>query len=270
MLLRQKSIPLRQGLVNRLVEEIHGGFDGLAAAWEVHTTQRQDGPKAPSRSTLYRWVSDGVPTLKDGSDHRFFTFCGLLDADPLAIFDFHESGYFSRFARLRQLIYYGRDSLGSIATLLDMYRPGDIWPSEEIAKNSFGHGWRANHLTNKNDWNNTNYILLRARFNNPANRKPRAVHIAYRRTRVPDSMDRVPDTMWRYYGTVLAIDQQVELYNESGDFQKFPQANEDEIQFRTYFGGRPVEWRIASLHEFSLTTDPEYPSNHSSVVTFTW
>lgn len=255
------SIFLRQDLVNRLVEELHGSYDLLAAAWEVHADQQGNGPTAPSRSTLYRWVADGVPTLNDGSDHRFFTLCGLLDVDPLAIFDFQRNGYFSKFARLRQLVYYGRKSLGSIANLLDMYRPADVWPSETIAQNCFGHGWRAHHLTNREDWNNSNYILLRSSFSNRRHRHPRAVHIAYRRF-------DVPDTMWRYYGTVLAIAQRIELYSESGTFQEVPQVNEGEIQFRTYFGGRPVEWRIASLHEFSLQT--EYPSNDSAAVTFTW
>lgn len=247
--------------MSRLVESIHGSYDALAAAWEEHATQQRDPSKAPSRSTLYRWIAEGVPTSKDGSDHRFFTLCGLLDVDPLAIFDFRESGYFSKFARLRQLVYYGRDSLGGIATLLDMYRPAETWPSEAIAKKCFGHGWRAHHLTNKDEWNNSNYILLRSRFSDGRGQHPRAVHVGYRR-------HGVPDTMWRYYGTVLAIDQRIELYSESGTFQDLQQANGNEIQFRTYFGGRPVEWRVASLHEFSMHS--EYPSHEQSVVTFTW
>lgn len=255
------TILLRQDLVNRLVESIHGSYDVLAAAWEEHAAHQQDGLKSPSRSTLYRWVADGVPTLKDGSDHRFFTLCGLLDVDPLVIFDFKRSGYFSKFARLRQLVYFGRKSLGGIATLLDMYRPGDIWPSEAISLNCFGHGWRAHHLTNREDWDNSNYILLRSHFSDGRSNHPRAVHVAYRR-------HGVPDTMWRYYGTVLAIDKRVELYSESGTFQEFQQPHDNEIPFRTYFGGRPVEWRIASLHEFSLHS--HYPSHEPTAVTFTW
>lgn len=252
---------LRRNIVNFLVDELHGGYDELASTWEEHAFKHKGTPKAPSRSTLYRWVADGVPTLLDGSDHRFFTLCGLLDVDPLAILDFQKHGYFSKFARLRQLVYYGRKSLGGIATLLDMYRPADVWPSETIAKDCFGHGWRAHHLTNGEDWKNSSYILLKPRFSGWKEQHPRAVHIAYRRI-------GVPDTMWRYYGTVLAIDHRIELYSESGTFQVAAQVDEGEVPFRTYFGGRPVEWRIASLHQFSMPTP--LPSNDNSAVTFTW
>jgi len=247
--------------VHDLIEQRHGSFDVFAAVWEERITQRTTGTKV-SRSTLYRWLADGVPSLTNGSHHRFFTLCGLLDVDPLSIFDFHRNGYFSEFGRLRQLIYYGRKALGGIATVIDMYRPNDVWPSEAIAHEYFGHGWRANHLTNKNDWNNATYILLETRFSNCQSRQPRGVHIAYRRCVTP-----MVDTMWRYYGTVLAIDGRIELYSESGAFQETPQANNGEIQFRTYFGGRPVEWRIASLHEFSMQAAP---SDDDAVVTFTW
>lgn len=252
---------LRKPLVNQLVERIHGSYDAFAAAWEEHATQERDASKAPSRSTLYRWVADGVPTHKDGSNHCIFTLCGLLDVDPLAVFDFHKNGYFTKFARMRQLIYYGRDALGGIATLLDMYRPADTWPSEIVAMKSFGHRWCGHHLTNKGECNNSNYILLSSCFSDERSLHPRAIHVAYRR-------HDVPDTMWRYYGTVLAIDGQIELYSESGTFQQRRQAQENEIQFRTYFGGRPVEWRVVSLHEFSLHS--EYPSHEQTAVTFTW
>lgn len=252
---------LRQQVVNSLVDKLHGGYDELAAAWEENVAAQKNVQRAPSRSTLYRWVAEGVPTLKDGTDYRYFILCGLLDTDPLTIFDFHKHGYFSKFARLRQLVYHGRNSLGGIATLLDMYRPADAWPSDIIAQACFGHGWRAHHLTNKEEWNNSSYILLNPTFSDGKKQHPRAIHIAYRRI-------GVPDTMWRYYGTVLAIDRKIELYSESGSYQTAVQTDENEIAFRTYFGGRPVEWRVASLHEYSMR--PIYPSNDSSVVTFTW
>lgn len=255
------TIFLRRDTVNLLVDELHGGYDELVAAWELRANENRGAPRAPSRSTLYRWISDGVPTLRDGADHRFFALCGLLDVDPLAIFDFEKHGYFSKFARLRQLVYYGRQSLGGVATLLDMYRPGDVWPSEAIAKKCFGHGWKAHHLTNKDDWENSSYILLKSRFSDWKKNHPRAVHIDYRRI-------GVPDTMWRYYGSVIAIDHKIELYSESGTFQVLPQVDADVIPFRTYFGGRPVEWRIASLHDFSLAT--LLSPDECSAVTFTW
>jgi hypothetical protein len=255
------TIFLREDLAGRLVREIYGGYDELAAAWEDQTANGSDLPKARQRSSLYRWVTHGVPTRRDGTDHKFFVLCGLLDVDPLAIFDFHRNGYFSKFARIRQLIYYGRQALGGVATMLDMYRPADTWPSNSIAQTCFAHGWYLHHLTNQDNWDNSDYILLKVRFTDNRISHPRAVHVAYRRF-------GVPDTMWRYYGSVLAIDGRLELYNESGTYQTMDQVHDNEVRFRTYFGGRPVEWRIASLHEFSLHT--EYPSNDTEIIGFTW
>lgn len=74
--------------------------------------------------------------------------------------------------------------------------------------------------------------------------------------------------MWRYYGTVLAIERKLELYNESGDYQFMEQVEDDEIRFRTYFGGRPVEWRIVSLHEFSV--EKVFPYNDMTTIGFNW
>ena len=255
------TIILRQELTGRLVHDMYGGYDELAVAWEHRARDVSGLPNARQRSTLYRWVSKGVPTNRDGTDHRFFVLCGLLDADPLAIFDFKENGYFSRFARIRQLIYYGRSTLGGVATILDMYRPNDIWPSNKIAQACFGRSWYSHHLTNQENWKNSDYILLKAQFKDGRDLHPRAVHIAYRRL-------GVPDTMWRYYGTVLAIDKKLELYSESGTFQTMVQTVRDEVRFRTYFGGRPVEWRLASIHEFTLET--EFPFQDESTIGFTW
>jgi hypothetical protein len=74
--------------------------------------------------------------------------------------------------------------------------------------------------------------------------------------------------MWRYYGTVLSVDSKLELYTESGDYQSMRQMSEDEIRFRTYYGGRPVVWRVASLHEFIM--EMEFPFNDMRTIGFNW
>lgn len=255
-------IYLRQELTNHLVYEIHGGYDQIIAAWEDRSINETGYPEPIQRSSLYRWVAKGVPARRDGIDDRFFALCGLLDVDPLVLFDFKRNGYFDRFAKLRQAVYLGRAAIGGYGAIFDMYRPSDNWPSDLIAKKYFSRPWYApKNLTNKNDWENTNYILIKANFTPTRKLLPRAVHVAYRRV-------DVPDTMWRYYGSVLSIDGKLELYTESGRFTKVQEFNAGEIRFRTYFGGRPVEWRIASLHEFERET--EYPCHDQDIPTFKW
>lgn len=256
------TIFLRKDLTARIIDETYGDIDGLIVAWEERASGNSSFPRPRSRAAVYRWLNDGVPTFKDGSDHLYFGLCGILDVDPLIIFDFHKNGFHSRFAKIRQLIYYGRQSLGGIATMLDMYRPGDIWPSEPIAQACYNHGWFGKQFDNRANWKCTDYILLKAKFQDGRVQHPRAVHIAYRRI-------GVPDTMWRFYGSVLAIGGQPELYNESGKYWPMKQVVEDEIRFRTYFGGRPVEWRIASLHDFTID-DREFPCNDDAIIGFTW
>lgn len=256
-------ILLRQHVAQKLIADTFGSKEGLAAAWEARCETQPTFPRARQRAALYRWITDGVPTSISGEDETYFALCALLNVDPLTLFDFEKNEYFSRFAWFRQLIYFGRSAPSEIATLLRMYRPGDVWPSDAIALNCFGRRWIHRHLTNRDNWRHSDYGLLKATFSDTLASHPKAVHIAYRRI-----ASDVNDTMWRYYGTVMAIDGELELYTESGAFKKMSQVLPGEIRFRTYFGGRPVEWRVASLHEFTLET--EFPFNDETTISFTW
>ncbi|MFM9847085.1 MAG: hypothetical protein ACKVP3_07985 [Hyphomicrobiaceae bacterium] len=253
---------LRQDLVTRLVHERYeAGFDGLAARWESLAAVRPGFPKSRGRASIYRWLEEGVPTTGKDAGLQAFGLCALLDIDLLTIFDYERNGYFTRFAKLRQLIYARSSAVGGLATFMAMYRPGDNWPSDAVAQVCYGRRWFTSVFTNEDAWQSTDYVLVKARFLHKVGSQPRAVHIAYRRV-------LVPDTMWRYYGTVLAVDGHLKLYNESGGYQQMQQVDDNEIRFRTYYGGRPVEWRIASLHEFSV--DRELPFNDMDTIGFNW
>lgn len=102
---------------------------------------------------------------------------------------------------------------------------------------------------------------MTAQFRKATNGHPRAVHIAYRRR-------NSSDTMWRFYGTVIADGDRIELYSEGGVLQDMPRTESQTIPFRAYFGSRPVEWRAASLHAFDLAT--EFPCHDESAVSFVW
>lgn len=255
------TIFLRQDLTNRLVQEAYGGFDELSAEWEETVKTSPLFPEPKQRSTIYRWLIKGVPAGTDTSEFQMIALCALLDVDPLILFDFEKNGFFSKFAKLRRLIQLGKYSLGGLAPLLELLSPDDVWPSERIAKLCYGRSWFSHQFKNAEDWNSADYILVKVQFIEQLKSHPLAVHIAYRRT-------TSPDTMWRYYGSVLAMDGELKLYNENGDYQTMEQVNPGEIQFRTYFGGRPVEWRIVSLHDFSIEKD--YPFNDMKIIGFNW
>jgi hypothetical protein len=257
----ENNIFLRQEVTKQLVTEKYNGFDGLAAAWEEEAMTRPMFPKSKQRSTVYRWLIDGVPSSKDKSECNIFALSSLLDVDPLVLFDFKRNGFFSNFAKLRQLIYFGNNTIGGLAPLLRMFKPGDEWPSDFLARNFYDRPWFSEQFSNEGELPSSDYVLLKARFSENLSAQPLAVHIAYRRT-------NSPDTMWRYYGSVLSIQDKLELYSEGGSFQKMDIKKMGEIQFRTYFGGRPVEWRVVSLHNFSLDRDMAF--NDMQIIGFNW
>lgn len=155
----------------------------------------------------------------------------------------------------------GLAAMSVFRPLYRMYRPGPHWPATYMARRCYGRDWFAVEFDNGDNWRTNDYVKVTARFRDATNGHPRAVHIAYRRR-------NSPDTMWRFYGTVIAVGDRIELYSEGGAFQDMPRTESQAIPFRTYFGGRPVEWRVASLHAFDLQTD--FPCTDESVVSFVW
>lgn len=250
-------ISLRPKLATDFIEEKYGDVDGMVAEWEARARQSKSFPEPRQRASVYRWLSDGVPTRGD----EFVTFCALLDADPLTLFDYERNGYFSNFAKLRHMLQLGLAAAGIYGPLYKVYRPGPIWPANDIARRCYGRDWHGVEFRDSPDWAISDYLLVKAKFREPTNNWPRAVHIAYRRR-------NSPDTMWRFYGTVISVHGVIELYSEGGAFQTMASADPQAIQFRTYFGGRPVEWRLASLHAFDLET--QFPFNDPETVGFEW
>lgn len=249
-------IYLKKMLVRNLIKSKYHSFDNFVADWEEFAEKNRYFPKAKQRSSMYRWINDGFPTNSD----QIVGFCSMLDVDPMAVFDYERNGYFSKFASIRHKIQLGLAHVGVFSPLYAVYKPGPVWPSHETARNCYGREWSGVEFNNAEHWSDTNYCLIKVKFSEPTT-DPRAAHIAYRRT---DS----PDTMWRYFGCVISIEGQLQLYSESGDYQTMQSVLEGEIRFRTFYGGRPVEFRVASLHAFTL--DTEYPHNEKSTVGFEW
>lgn len=250
-------IHLRSKLVNSLIEARFGDIAELITEWEDRAESNNEFTRARQQSSIYRWLKDGLPSRGE----EVFAFCALLDADPLALFDYHRNGYFSNFARLRRNLQMGLAAAGVFSPLYKMYRPGPHWPDNEIARRYYDRNWFGVEFNNDDNWRSADYGRVDVTFRDVTNNQPRAVHIAYRRR-------NSPDTMWRFYGSVLAIEDQIELYSEGGAYLTMPREGSDKISFRTYYGGRPVEWRVASLHEFNLETT--FPFNDDKVIGFVW
>lgn len=255
------TIFLNREIVVELAHTWFGGFDQLATDWEALSELDPALPRTRSRTALYRWLSDGVP-VKSGADrYLFLVLSGLLDVDPLCIFDFERNGYFSKFTKIRQLIYLGDPGRTSLAPVFDLYRPGEHWPSDTLARMYLRMEWKAHVFSNENFLSQNDYDLIKLDFDHGYATSPKAMHIAYRRM-------NFPDRMWRYYGCVIAYKGSLRLYSESGDFQFMNSIKEREVRFRTYFGGRLVQFKIVSLHD--LKFDLDVPFSDTSVIGFEW
>lgn len=260
----QRRLLLRDEFTRSLIRTRYAsGVDDLLADWEIEF-QSAGLPPAPSRSTLYAWIAEGFPSIDSGpSRDQLLAFCGLLDVDPLALFDFKRNGFLDEFTALRIALARGQLLAGAFRPIIELHQPGESWPSEPLARRYWGRPWSAVEFDNVDRYTGNQYILLKVHFSAPSRGDPRVVHIAYRRWDLGRK-----DKMWRYYGTVVASDQSLDLYNEGGLHLKMLRHDQDRIDFRTYFGGRPVEFRVASLHEFSL--DNTYPFDDMSVIGFNW
>lgn len=251
-------IYLSNPITVELVNQLFGGFEGLVDAWEQRADANPRFPRPRQRSSVYRWMKDGVPSR----GNELLAFCALLDVDPLCLFDYDRNGYFRNFAIIRRNLQIGLAAAGVLSPLYRVYLPGPQWPSNDLVRDLYGREWFGKEFDNGAHWTDRDYGLVQCHFDPQGSKtRPRAVHIAYRRV-------GSPDTMWRFFGTVLAISGELELYSESGAFQTMKQVVPNEIRFRTFFGDRHVEFRTASLHTFDLTTD--VPMNDLSTIGFEW
>lgn len=248
-----------------LAKSLHHSVNGFLDAWMTTRASRMgEFPDVPDRSTLYNWISGGFPSIKTGNNrHQVLAFCSLLDVDPLAIIDYDRSGFFDRFAQVRTDLQYGLADLGALAPLYQLLKPGAKWPNDNLARHYWRRPWVAEEWDNFDHHTSTDYALLRLRFDEPTHGRPRAAHIAYRRRG-----RQLTGGMWRYYGWVVGYRDRIALYSEDGEHRMALRGDADELAFRTYYGGRAVEFRVASLHGFSRTV--EFPCNDQAHVGFEW
>ena len=91
----------RRDRIKNVLDHADSKLEMLCAEWEDFAAENGESiPPAPSRSTINSWVADGFPGFKRSRKNsstgltevtpKFYqalVFCGLLDVDPLAIFD---------------------------------------------------------------------------------------------------------------------------------------------------------------------------------------
>lgn len=234
---------VRSDLVHAIFEEEFGGIANFVEEWGGSAEQGGRG-----LSTLYKWLSDGLP----GRSESVFAFFGALGIDPIAVIDLERSKLARNFGRLRMAFMLGGANAGGFAPLFELFRPGAGWPQSDLLIRHFGRPCATFDFLHDAELERNTYatITANAKDGHPANR-PRAFHIAYRRRPSPDGL-------WRPYGTVVTRAGEAVLVHENGDIQcaAQPSRSAHQIRFKTYFGPSPVEFRIASLGAFTCKVEP--------------
>lgn len=252
------AIPLNKDLVRRLITQRFGSVDALVVEWEERmASDRRRTGRARDRSTVYRWIERGLPSKRDD----VFDFASLLDVDPVGILDLEAIHEERIFEKERRLFQRGQERLARLSALWPIYVPGPAWPDEEIAQTYYGRPWFVQEF--EHDPAKISDVYAAVYLSVPAHgdpSTPRTYHFAYRRTGARDGM-------WRPYGTVIGLQNEVCLLSESGDYQRLRDTRSSwTVVAETYFGPGPAEFRIASLHDFDMLASS--PSREKSCVRF--
>lgn len=231
-----------------LFEQKFGGIENFAEEWSVYSGQGGITPN-PSRSskTIYKWIAEGMPKAEE----TFFSFFGALDADPIALVDLEKSRFRSRFGRLRQAILLGGINIGGFRPLLSLLSPSPKWPDDALTNRYFRRNWTKQEFLHEARVTKNLDVTIRVCGDQEQPKEwPRAFHIAYRRLTNADGL-------WRPFGTILTRNSEAILVHENGAIRnvELPFRSQHRIDFKTFFGPSPAEFRLASLHPFEAKLD---------------
>lgn len=253
-----KPIPIDGTHVLDLINKKFGSVDNFCVEWEFKVDSKGIGSsRAKNRATVYRWLKHGLPTQISA----IFGFCGVLDVDPMSIIDFENGDILKNFGRIRMEMLKGEITSSRFKAFWEMFVPGPHWPSNSLSQRFYQRDWHT--LDFKHDPSQISKVYALLEISIPTDIKeyqPIVFHIAYRRKSAADKA-------WRPYGSIIAKKEITKLISESGDFQIKPSHRNNDLVFaETFFGPGPAEFRLASLHEFTL--EIQAPSTASDVVRF--
>lgn len=249
-------IPIRSDLTLALIRHRYGSVDNLVVEWEHRVaTKAQRRGTHRDRNSVYRWLKQGVPAGQD----TILGLAGVLDVDPVGLLSIDREYIEKRYGTERRFFRLNLPRRTPLASLWPLYAAEVDWPNHQIAKAFYGRRWHVEDFTHDATAITNVYAALTFR-DHVAEEPiiPRTYHFAYRRL-------GVADRMWRPYGVVIGFATEVVLISEAGDYQMVERSGRP-VTAETHFGSEPAEFRITSIHPFSLTL--EVPSTQQNGVRF--
>ena len=226
-----------------------GGVSALLANWPSEV--------APNRTTVSRWLG-GITVPQ--SSHQLLSLAAAMDVDPFALWS-PEPEQFAQIVTLvvRALRQKKWGRLYPALSFIEHFNgPVREWPPVSLAVQYYRRSWFTHdfeHHINNSSISRYATVVLQAR---PpmAFHEPHVFHFAWRDARGP-----VAD--WRPYGLieVSRCDAELRLLHFNGVRLVAPiTPGADRIAVETFFGPRPAQFRVASLHEFDLLQDAQLGS----------
>lgn len=243
-----KPVKLNGDLLREIIEaRFAGGISDVQDLWPTEP--------GPARATIYRWMKGGLPQ----SSNDFLRLCATLDVDPFSL-----------------LIPNARELSGSINALLaafysDLWTPAlafmkDFlgrraeWPPLAPAIQFYQRNWITFDFVHSATSEANFYALLSltsSRTDYPS--LPTVCHFAYRN-------ENFYGKRWLHYGFVQQTKSEVKLIHINGHFQDYKkQLQQEPARVETFFGPSPTQFRVASLHPFSIQRIYDSNSNLPSV-----
>jgi hypothetical protein len=250
------SIPIKEEVARSLIRRRFGSVDDAVVEWEHRVSQNmQRNGKNRDRATIYRWLANGLPSQADD----IFGFAALLDVDPIALINIDQEYIHEQFGRERRWFRLNRPKKTEMRALWSIYIADAGWPNQPLAETYYARRWCVSDFANDPaQIANVYAAVILTHTEEPGLELPRTYHFAYRRV-------GVSDRMWRPYGTVIAYGSEIVRITESGGYQGATRTGPP-VRVETYFGPGPVEFRVASLHDFELAL--EVPSTGRPCVRF--
>ena len=240
------GITLNSELLKRLYAEYPGGLRALRDRWfEKYCNTSRDPARLPDRATFYRWRNGELP----GSPHQLMRLCGLLDADPLSVLSFpsgEEAPVIQRIYRSFWSNQWGE--LRTLSFLPEFFGHHTSWPPQAIAAHFYNRTWSLQEFSHDPNIKSNFYPRIEINGDTRVHEKlPQVFHFAYRQPSVFAKR-------WIQYGYVSRYLNSVMLVNITGDIQRYEAPSvKHPTNVETWFGPGHADFRVASLHTFSLS-----------------
>lgn len=223
-----------------------GGTDDLIARWDASGS-------GLNPSTVYRWKQGGLP--RTGVD--LLRLSSLLDVDPFCLLTFDRGS--PQLAVDALLSWAQSNQWNRFGFFRDFFGRQRDWPPTELAKKHYKRDWNENSFFHHPSKKENRYAVVQ--LNSSCKNTevfPQTFHFAYRQSEQYAGR-------WLNFGFVVVHKGTVRLQHINGQRCSYSAPTTAAARVETFFGPNAAEFKVASLHPFTLCVDPAEEQTGPSV-----